>query len=83
MSELTVHLWAGLRRFTGGLEVVTVEASSIGKMLDALVAVYPGLGPIFEAGISVAVDGEIINGGRHRPLAPSNEIYLMQRVKGG
>ena len=77
-----VHLWSGLRRLTGGTEVVEVEAATIGEMLDALVAAHPALAPVIAAGVSVAVDGEIGHG-RFVPLRPESEIYLMQRLKGG
>ena len=77
-----VHLWSGLRRFSGDLSVVEVEATTTGEMLDALVAAFPGLKPAIEAGVSVAVDGDIVNG-RHVPISPGAEIYLMQRLKGG
>ena len=77
-----VNLWAGLRRFTDGKLVVEVEAGNVGQMLDALAETYPGLGPII-ADVSVAIDGEITTGGRHTAIGPENEIYLMQRMKGG
>ncbi|NIZ12317.1 MoaD/ThiS family protein [Phaeobacter sp. HF9A] len=83
MAQVDVHLWAGLRRLTEGAEVVTVEAATIGEMLDALVQAHPGLKPILDAGISVALNGEIYNGARHRAIAEGDEIYLMQRMKGG
>lgn len=81
MSRLKVHFWAGLRRFTDGTEVV--EAGTIGQMLTALTEAYPGPGPLLKDGVSVAVDGEIATGGRHRALSPDNEIFLMKRMKGG
>jgi len=77
-----VNLWSGLRRFSGDLPVVEVEAKTTGEMLDALVVAFPGLKPAIEAGVSVAVNGEIVNG-RHVPIEPGAEIYLMQRLKGG
>ena len=77
-----VNLWAGLRRFTDGKTVVEVEADTVGQMLDTLAATYPGLGPIL-ADVSVAIDGEIVTGGRQKASGPENEIYLMQRMKGG
>lgn len=77
-----VHLWSGLRRFTDGVEVVSVEASTVGEMLDGLVAAHPGLAPVIAEGVSVAVDG-IITSGRFTPVAPGNEIYLVRRAKGG
>ena len=78
-----VNLWSGLRRLTDGERVVSVEAETIGQMLDALIEAHPALAPVIEAGVSVAVDGEIITGGRNMPLTPQNEIYLLQKVKGG
>ena len=78
-----VHLWSGLRPLTDGAEVVTVEAATVGEMLDALAITHPGLKPIIDGGVSVAIDGELLTGGRHRAIAPGAEIYLMQRLKGG
>lgn len=78
-----VHLWSGLRQFTGGELVVTVEASTIGAMLDALVKAHPALAPVIAAGVSVAVDGEVVASGFHAPIRPDSEVYLMQRIKGG
>lgn len=77
-----VHLWSGLRRLTDGAEVVPVEASTVGEMLDALKTAHPGLGPVLEAGVSVVIDGEMVNG-RFAPVIKGQEIYLMQRLKGG
>ena len=77
-----VNLWSGLKRFTGGKQVVTVEAATVGEMLDALVAAYPGLGPFIAKGVSVAVDREMVPG-RHAPLSPGSEVYLIQQLKGG
>ena len=78
-----VNLWSGLRRFADGAERVSVEASTVGEMLDALVAAHPGLKPFIEAGVSVAIDGEVISLNRSVPVRPENEIFLMQRIKGG
>lgn len=78
-----VNLWSGLRRHADDATTVTVEARTVGEMLDALVAAHPGLAPFIEAGVSVAVDGEVIAGNRSAPIAPDSEIYLMQRLKGG
>ncbi|MEZ5887242.1 MAG: MoaD/ThiS family protein [Paracoccaceae bacterium] len=78
-----VHLWSSLRRFADGQEVVEVEAATVGQMFDALGRAYPGLAPAIAAGLSVAVDGEVIANGRHEPVRPESEVYLLQRLKGG
>lgn len=82
MDRVTVHLWSGLRRLTDGAETVEVEASAVGEMLDALCAAHPGVKPVVDAGVSVVIDGEMSTS-RHQPIRPENEIYLMQRLKGG
>lgn len=78
-----VHLWASLRRFADGQEVVEVDAATVGQMLDALEKAHPGLGPAIKAGLSVAVDGEVIANSRAAPVKADSEVFLLQRLKGG
>ena len=78
-----VHLWASLRRFAEGQEVVEVDAATVGQMMDALEKAHPGLGPAIKAGLSVAVDGEVIANNRSASVGPASEVYLLQRLKGG
>ena len=78
-----VNLWSGLRQFTDGELVVNVKAETVGKMLDELISIYPNLEPVIEAGVSVAVDGELVAGADHTPIKPESEIFLLQQFKGG
>ncbi|MCY1127176.1 MoaD/ThiS family protein [Frigidibacter sp. RF13] len=78
-----VHLWSSLRRFADGQEMVEVEAATVGQMFDALARAYPGLAPAIAAGLSVAVDGEVIANSRSAPVRPDSEVFLLQRLKGG
>jgi hypothetical protein len=52
-------------------------------MLAALVAEYPGLEDAVEAGVSVSIDGKIYAYGLTEAVSEDNEIYLLQRIKGG
>ena len=78
-----VHLWASLRRFADGQEVVEVDAATVGQILDALEKAHPGLGAAIKAGLSVAVDGEVIANNRAAPVKADSEVFLLQRLKGG
>lgn len=78
-----VNLWSGLRAFADGQQVVEVEARTVGDVLSGLVVACPGLEGVIEAGVSVAVDGKVIASSLTAPVAPENEIWLMQRLKGG
>lgn len=80
---VTVHLWSGLRSLAGDQEVVKVRAATVGQMLDALVAEIPALEEPIEAGVSVSIDGKIFAQGLTQPVTEDNEIYLLQRIKGG
>ena len=78
-----VNLWSGLKAYTGGQQKVEVEARNVGELLRGLVRTYPDLEPVIEAGVSVAVDGRIIASSLTEPVSAENEIYLIQRLKGG
>ena len=75
--------WAAMWEVTDGKPVVKVKADTVGKMLDELISIYPNLEPIIEAGVSVAVDGEMVAGADHTPIKPDSEIFLLQQFKGG
>ena len=78
-----VNLWSSLRSFTDGKDVVSVEAKTVGELLDALARDYPGLQNAIDAGVSVAVDGRIIATALSEEIKPDSEVFLMQRLKGG
>jgi len=78
-----VNLWSGLRAFTDGQDKVEVDGKNVGEVLSHLVQAYPGLEDIIEAGVSVAIDGKIIASDLTAPITPENEVFLLQRIKGG
>ncbi len=78
-----VQIWGSLRAGTGGAEEVEVEASSIGEMLQQLVAVHPGLRPQIERGVSVSVDGTIFRETWLAPILPDSEVVLLPKLAGG
>ena len=80
---IAVHLWSGLRSLVDGQEVIEVRAATIGQMLDALVKDHPALGDAVEAGVSVSIDGKIYAQNLTQPVEEGQEIYLLQRIKGG
>ncbi len=82
MPVVDVNLWSNLRRFTGGAEVVSVEAATVAGMITALKKAYPDLAPALDAGVSISVNGEVIND-RLAPLAEGSEIFLLQPLRGG
>ena len=80
---IKVHLWSGLRALADGQEAVEVRAATIGQMLDALIEEFPALEEPIDAGVSVSIDGKIYAQSLTQPVAEENEVYLLQRIKGG
>ena len=78
-----VNLWSGLRRFADGNEVVEVDAKTVAEVLKKLVEAHPGLDPVIKAGVSVAVDGEIVQRALNHPIQPDSEVFLLQQFRGG
>jgi len=48
-----------------------------------LVEKYPSLQEIFDAGVSIVIDGKVIAYSLTESVNSKNEIYLLQRIKGG
>jgi len=57
MVEVT--LWGALGQLAGGKDKVEVEAKDIRELFRKLAEQYPGLAPLMDRGIAVAIDGTI------------------------
>ena len=77
-----INLWSGLRRFAGDQLVISVNGSTVREILDALVTAHPALTPVIKAGVSVSVNGQIVTN-MSAAIDPLDEVYLIQRIKGG
>ena len=77
-----INLWSGLRRFAGDQLVISVSASTVREILDALVKAHPALLQVIKSGVSVSLNGQIVTN-MSTAVDPLDEIYLIQRIKGG
>ena len=81
-----------LRRFTDGESRVGVTGSTVGELLDALDAAYPGLGERIRESdgqirrfVNVFVNGENVRerDGADTPLRPGDEVGIIPAMAGG
>lgn len=79
----TVFFAGGLRRHTGGLDRVVIDAASFRELLAALEARFPGLRGSLEAEMAVAIDGEIIQEPLLERIGSESEVHFLPRVSGG
>jgi molybdopterin converting factor small subunit len=81
MVEVT--LWGSLGAAAGGNTKVQVEAKDIRELFRKLSEQYPGLEPMIERGIAVAIDGTIYRDTWSKELPKGAEIFLLPRLAGG
>lgn len=78
-----VHLWGELRRACGGTETVEVDAANVSQVIAALEARFPSLRDIGLAGMTVAIDGELMSNAEFEPVGPESEVHFLQPTSGG
>ena len=81
MVEVT--LWGSLGAAAGGKNKVEIEAKDIRELFRKLAEQYPGLEPLIDRGIAVAIDGTIYRDTWSKELPKGAEIFLLPRLAGG
>lgn len=78
-----VSISSRVRELTGGLDTFDVDAGTVGGLIRALEARFPGLGALVENEMSLAIDGEVFQDALAEPLQPGTEVVLIPRISGG
>lgn len=78
-----VHLWGELRRICGGVKTIEVEAANVNELIDALEHRYPALRDLGLAGMTVAIDGELMSNAGFEPVGSESEVHFLQPTGGG
>ncbi len=78
-----VVLSGNLRKFTGGETEVEVEAGNVRQLFRALGERDPDFKPHLEAGLAVAIDGQIYQDAWLEPIPPDAEVHLLPQIAGG
>jgi sulfur-carrier protein len=72
-----------LRQYTGGTASVDVDATTVQQLLRLLGARYPALAPHLEAGVAIAIDGQIYQDALFQPIGPRSDVHLLPMIAGG
>ena len=85
----TVWVPALLRDLTGDRETVEVAGRTVGEIIDALEARFPGMrgqlcrGTGLRPGLAVAVDTQIARLGLSQPVGETSEVHFLPALAGG
>lgn len=78
-----VILTGGLRSLAGDREEIEVRAGNVRELLRALERYLPGIGKQVDDGLSIAIDGDIIQDPLLEPIGPDSEIHFLPPIQGG
>jgi len=72
-----------LRAAVGGAASIEIEAATIRELMRKLAERYPKIESHLDAGIAVAINGEIFRDNWGEPIPDGAEVVLMPRINGG
>jgi molybdopterin converting factor small subunit len=85
----TVFIPAAIADLADGLEQIEAAGSTVGEVIDNLLAAAPALrerlldGDSLKSNLAVAIDGEIGALGMRESVEPDSEIHFVAAISGG
>ncbi|MDG1204204.1 MAG: MoaD/ThiS family protein [Pseudomonadales bacterium] len=80
---MKISLSPNLQAAADGEESISIVAATIGELLSKLATQYPNMSQHLDAGIAVAIDGQIYRDDWGKKIPTDAEIYLLPRIQGG
>ncbi len=78
-----IALASNLAPYTDGVLELELEVANVRQLFQALGERYPELRVHLEAGLAVAIDGEIYQDALLQPIAHDSEVILITKIAGG
>ena len=78
-----VVIFGSLRAYTDGVGELEIEASTTRELLRKLSEKFEGLAEVIEAGVSLAIDGEVFKEAWFTPIGEDSEVVVMPLMVGG
>ena len=78
-----VILTGRLRELAGSETDLEIDASNVRELLRKLEVCLPGIGQRVEDGLSIAIDGDIIQEPLLEAIGPDSEIHFLPPIQGG
>jgi molybdopterin converting factor small subunit len=78
-----IHFSTPLRRFTGGVAEVELDAPTVQALITELDRRFPGIAAPLNEGTAVAIDGEIIAQATYEPIPEGADVHFVTAPVGG
>lgn len=88
-TAIRVHIPASLRKLTGGVSDVEVDATTVREVVEQLDRRFPSIGERLsdsdrlKQGIAVAVNSRLCASGLSTPVPPGAEVQFVPALAGG
>ena len=83
MPTVKVNFISSFRPALGGAEALEIEATTLRELMRKLVTEHPGMQRHIDAGIALAIDGQIYRDDWNVTIPAGAEVYLIPRIHGG
>lgn len=78
-----VSFTSSFRAALGEADGLEIEATTLRELMRVLVATYPRLQQHIDAGLALALNGEIYRDNWDVKIPEGSEVFLMPRIQGG
>ncbi|HCH23692.1 MAG TPA: molybdopterin synthase sulfur carrier subunit [Oceanospirillaceae bacterium] len=78
-----IQIFGSLRDLFAGEDSVELDVKNLRELLLKLPAAYPDCQEEIDEGVSVSIDGKIINDDWFTPIRPDSEVVVLPRIVGG
>ena len=72
-----------LTQYTGGVRSLNVEAATVQALLRILSERFPELAPHLDAGVAVAIDGQIYQDALFQAIGIDSDVHILPQIAGG
>ena len=78
-----VTLITQLTQFTGGVRTLDLDATTVQRLLRLLGERFPELVPHLDAGVAVAIDGQIYQDALFQEIGADSDVHILPMIAGG
>jgi molybdopterin synthase sulfur carrier subunit len=80
---VNVSFISSFRPALGGADSLEIKATTLRELMRKLVEQYPRMQSHLDAGVALAINGEIYRDNWDVEIPDGSEVFLMPRIQGG
>ena len=78
-----VTIMTSLVQYAEGVRTLNIDAKSVQQLLSMLSIKFPRLSPHIDAGVAVAIDGQIFQDALFQKIEAESDVHILPMIGGG